>query len=273
MVAVLTLVMGLSMTSCLDTENSGTAWDMYGIFRIYNTYGTYFLKDSGGNSYYPTAASQAQLEAQGFRLSENNMIFAYVKFVEEETTTKADNTDNTPITRDVELLSVMPLDGEEVEVSSTKEVMEMDVPETAPIVTVDFSSYTSTDVGVLIAKPLLFDLETLLIPVRFNLSNSNELFQKHKLVLACSMDEMTEGSTDLVFYLRHDKGEDDGISYITDQTLGYNISNAVSNFRMLTGVEQPTKIIIKTHEDANQTGEIPEEYTTYEIEYKLSSEN
>ena len=270
MVAVLTLVMGLSMTSCLDSNSSETAWDQVTVFRIHSNMGIYFLNDIAGNTFYPTAASQAQLEAAGFSFSENNVIWAFIKFVNEGDFDAYLNSE-TPQSYDIEMLSVATLDGEDVEVSSSKEVMEMDVPETAPIVTLDFSEVT--DAGVAAPKPMLFDLETLLIPVRFNLSNSNELFQGHKLVLACSMDEMTEGSTDLVFYLRHDKGEDDGFSYVADQTLGYDISNAVNIFTMNNGGIEPTKIIIKTHEDVNQTGEIPEEYTTYEIEYKLSSEN
>lgn len=263
MLVALTLIMGLSMTSCLDsTEGSSIS---YAYLRVKGAYGLNWFEDVLGNKLYPTTASLTQVEASSdFKMSETNLAYIAFEFVEDETAgTQSLSETSEPQDYNIELVAAASMDGPEVVISQTVEDMEVEVPETAPVNTLTLNS----GYGAESVKPMLYDLETLILPIQFNLSNDNEKFKMHKLVLACSRSEMTEGATDLVFYLRHDKGEDDGISYFYNQWYGYDIRYAVDEFQMATGAE-PKKIIVKAHEDINQTGDIPDNYTEYEVEYK-----
>ena len=266
MLVALTLIMGLSMTSCLNSDSTESQYDLAPIVRVYGSLGSYYFVDSAGGIYYPSYASISELEANGFSFSEVNYAFAFLKFIDDETTDSSTDS-STSQKREVDVVGIMSLDGEDVVISQTKEDMDIDAPETAPVVTLDFSSISSYTYSILVSKPILFDLETLIIPSRFNLSNDEDEYKKHKLVLACNMEEVQAGNTNLVFYYRHDKGTDEGKEVVVDGTYCYNIRNAVAEFTAKAG-NTPTKIIVKAHEDLYQSGKLPEDYTTYEVEYK-----
>lgn len=267
MTAALMLVMGIMMTSCLNSDNSESLYDWAGFVLVQNTMaGTYF-QDAGGNKLIPTYESLMAVEQAGFKSSETNVAFIYVKMVEDtETSTKAGET--TPQTFDVKLVAAQSLDGEDVVVAPNAEEMAGMAPETAPVGSLEFSDNTwGTTV-----KPMLFDLNTLLLPIQFYLTNDNEKFKLHKLYLACNMEEVSEGDTTLVFYLRHDRGEDDKAEVYYSQWYGFDIRAAVNMFAMKSGAD-PTKIVIKAHETQSMTTELPENYEEYEVEYTLETQN
>ncbi len=267
MLVALTLIMGLSMTSCLNSSEGSTI--SYAFLRVKGTLGLYYFEDVIGNKLYPTTASLTQIEANSdFKMSETHLAYIAFEFVEDETQGVQSLSESIePQDYNIELVGAMSLDGPEVVISQTMDDMVGDAPETAPINTLNLNP--GYDEGT---KPYLYDLETLVLPIQFNLSNDNEKFKMHKLALACCKADMTEGTTDMIFYLRHDKGEDDGTTYYYNQWYAYDIRNAVAEFQMETGAT-PQKIIIKAHEDINQSGEMPEEYTEYEVEYKAPTLN
>lgn len=268
MTAALMLVMGIMMTSCLNSDNSESLYDWAGFVRVesYSMGGTLFV-DAAGNKLIPTYESLIAAEQAGFEYSETNVAFVYVKMVkEDETATKATETE--PKEYNVKLVAAQSLDGEDVVVAQTAEEMAGMAPETAPVGTLEFSDNTwGTTV-----KPMLFDLNTLLLPIQFYLTNDNEKFKLHKLYLACNMEEVSEGDTTLVFYLRHDRGEDDKAEVYYSQWYGFDIRAAVNMFAMKSGAD-PTKIVIKAHETQSMTTELPENYEEYEVEYTLETQN
>ena len=270
MVAVLTLVMGLSMTSCLNSDSSESTFDWGGVYRIQSSMGrTYFL-DMAGNTYVPTSASLALMESNyGFDPSDSRFAMIYFKWVEstEQTDGGTDGSTTTPQTRDIELVSASNIIDGEMAIVQTEADLDIDAPETAPIITLE-----PTDAyGNASAQPALFDLDNLLLPIYFNLDGNTEDYEKHKLVLACNMGEVLQEATELVLYVRHDKGDDDSRTHYVGSWYAYDISYAVAQFEQKAG-NTPTKLIVKAHEDEYQSGEMPDDYTEYEIEYKLPTE-
>lgn len=263
MLVALTLIMGLSMTSCLNSNSSGSTWDGYGIFRVESSIMGYYFTDPLGNSYMPTAASLASMESSGFDISKADYANFYFKWAEDETEAE-DKYDDTTTTHsfDIEILSIAGITEDEIFIAQTDEEMEANAPETAPIMTLSPSDGYSKSI------PVLFDLDAVLLPIYFNIGDdSQEVFKKHKLVLACNMSEVESGSTELTLYLRHDKGTDDEKQYYTGNWYAFNLRSVIAEFTVKAG-NIPTKLIIKAHEDLYQTGKMPEDYTTYEIEYK-----
>ena len=74
---------------------------------------------------------------------------------------------------------------------------------------------------------------------------TNDKFKMHKFALACVLDEIEVGATDLVFYLRHDKGADDKTDVYYSNWYGYDIKNALERFKEKAG-NLPTKLVIKS---------------------------
>ena len=266
MLVALTLIMGLSMTSCLNSDSSGSLWDGAGIFRVQSGYlgSGYYFTDTFGNRLNPTPASLSQAEANGFKISEADFVYLYFKWAEDEAIIedKLSNT-TTPQDFDIEIASIAGFEENEIMVNQTAEEMEATAPETAPIMTLS-PSINGTSTG----GPLLFDLNSIIIPIYFNIGEgTQEAFNKHQLVLACDMSEVTPGSTEFNLYLRHDKGDDKGITYSTSNWYAFDLRYAISEFEAIAG-NVPTKLIINAHEDEYQSGDMPKNYTTYEVDYK-----
>lgn len=268
MVAALTLVMGVMMTSCLNSDGGESLYDWAGIVRVYSSMGNPYFVDSAGNKLFPTTLSVSAIEQAGVKFSDSKIALVYVKLVEdtENGATGLATEGTTPQSYDVELVGAQTLDGEPVVTAYSQEAMDEQAPETSPVGTLSFFDNWG---GVMDAY--LFDLDMLMVPIQFYLTNDTEKFKLHKLYLACNMEEVMEGSTELVFYLRHDRGSDEGASVPYSQWYGYDISSAVRQFAAKAGAN-PTKIVIKAHE-APATTTIPETYKTYEVEYKLSTQN
>lgn len=263
MTAALMLVMGIMMTSCLNSDNSPAINYLY--VRVQSSmFGFYYFEDALGNKFTPTETSAAEVDASGFKASETKFAYIAFEFVEE---TQAASKEVTNEEYTIKLLGAKSIDGEDVVVASNQENMEMMAPETAPIGTLKFTDSWGTS-----AQPMLFDLDAVMVPISFYLTNDNEKFKMHKLYLACNLEDVKAGDTELVFYVRHDRGEDENASVTYAQWYGFDIRSAISEFVNLAGAT-PSKLIIKAHETSNPTTEIPEQYQEYEIEYKMPELN
>lgn len=263
MVAALTLVMGVMMTSCLDSSDSPSI--QYGYARVHSMMGVYYFEDALGNTYTPTSASASKVDASGFKASETNLAYIAFEYIEDEIQQKTSEVVENQEFK-IELLGAQSIDGDGVVVAYGKEDMETRAPETAPVGSLYFDNTWGA------VKPSLFDLDAVLVPISFYLTNDNDKFKMHKLYLACDMEEVTEGDTELVFYLRHDRGEDENASVVYSQWYGFDVREAVCSFVAKAGAV-PTKLIIKAHESSSMTTEIPNEYKEYEIEYKMPDLN
>lgn len=260
---ILALSVSLLMTSCLDSSDSPSI--QYGYARVHSTMWGYYFEDAFGNTYTPTSVSASKVDASGFKASETNLAYIAFEYIEDEIQQKTSEVVENQEFK-IELLGAQSIDGDGVVIAYGKEDMETRAPETAPVGTL----YLNNTWGAV--KPSLFDLDAVLVPISFYLTNDNDKFKMHKLYLACDMEEVKEGDTELVFYLRHDCGEDENASVVYSQWYGFDVKAAVSAFVAKTGAV-PTKLKIRAHESSNMTTEIPNEYKEYEIEYKMPDLN
>lgn len=157
-----TLLMGVSLTSCLSDDAGESMYD--GIGYVRTVMGTYFI-DPNGNTYYPTSSSVVEMEAQGFKMSEANLAYIAFKYVEDTPTTKAD-ANTTPKTFRIKLVSAAAVDSYQTEEAASIEDMETMVPENAPIVTLEpTDNYGQT------YKPWMYGTEMLVLPVSWKMEN------------------------------------------------------------------------------------------------------
>ena len=237
LMVALTLLMGIAFTSCLNSDD-GEYDDIYGMVLVNNYMGLLSFEDAAGNTYQPTSASVTQFEANSsLKISDSRMGIILGKSIEPETNV----------------------------VSMTAESLVVDAPETAPVITLKLENGS--------VQPFLYNKDILVTPIAWRLQNDNDKFKMHKFALACVLDEIEAGATDLVFYLRHDKGADDKTDVYYSNWYGYDIKNALERFKEKAG-NLPTKLVIKSHESGNNSNtEIPENYTEYTVEYKIASTN
>ena len=263
---VCTLFMSVSLTSCLNTDDEGTGYEAILQVHVDNYYGAPIFIDAVGNQLWPTSKSMAYFNQNGYDLTDYDMAIIYFNYVDDETGTvsSSSGSSTTPQNYDIELVAFSPMDMLQSTGVQTAEEMETAAPETAPMLTLK----QSTSAGTLI--PYLFDSRTAVAYTGFWLTNDKDMFEEHSLKMVYVCDEINTGSEDLVLYLRHDRGDDDGTESYYANYYGLNIQGAVSYFKSITG-RDPNKIILKAKECTYGTTELPEGYVEYEIEYETST--
>lgn len=251
-----TLLMGVSFTSCLDS-NEGEVYNVQGWTIVDSYMGYVTFKDAVGNVYTPTQASLTQFETENkVKISDYKMGFVVGKTVEPETGAKTTNFTFT-------LKAFRPLIYANAVVAPTKEDLDTAAPENSPVRTLNVEGM----------QPALFNKDILVLPISWRLQNDKDKFKLHKLALACALDEIEEGDTELVFYVRHDNGGDDKYDVYYYDWYAYDIQYALHSFEAKTG-KLPTKLVIKAHETGDYgTNEMPTAYTDYTVEYKVASAN
>lgn len=257
-----TLLMGVSLTSCLSDDAGESMYD--GIGYVRTVMGTYFI-DPNGNTYYPTSSSVVEMEAQGFKMSEADLAYIAFKYVEDTPTTKAD-ANTTPKTFRIKLVSAAAVDSYQTEEAASIEDMETMVPENAPIVTLEpTDNYGQT------YKPWMYGTEMLVLPVSWKMENKEEMLKQHTLSLVYIDSDEAESGTELVFYLRHDKGTDTKNRCFAVRNKAYNIKNIMDDFKDKNG-SYPTTIIVKAKTDVDGAT-LPENYTDYSISLNWSTQS
>lgn len=251
-----TLLMGVSFTSCLDS-NEGVVYDVEGwpmLVRSYMGYVTFEKAD--GTIYTPTQTSLTQFETNNsIKVSDYKMGFVLGQTIEPETDTKATNITFT-------LNTFQPITFANAVVAQTKRDMDTVAPENSPV------RMQSVKIS-----PDLFNEDILMIPISWRLQNDGEKFKLHKLALACALDDIQEGDTELVFYIRHDNGGDEKFDVYYSAWYAYDIQSALNSFEAKTG-KLPTKLVVKAHEAGDYgNNEMPTTYTDYSVEYKVASAN
>lgn len=262
-----TLLMGISLTSCLNSsDNSDNTQGHFARVKrgdITSGYQDYF-EDYLGNKLLPTSTSLIQVEANGnFKMSSSNFAFITYKMLELDGTTKAE-TETTAKSYDINLLSAVNCDGPTPVTVEKTEDMENVAVENAPIFSLTYDNGYS---------PFLYDKETLFLPVYYKMENKAEQVSQHKLNLVCNLEGITPESTDIVFYLRHDRGTDEKSEALNVAYNGYNIRQALARFTAATGGKEPTKVIVNVKETGAyaSSNELPEKYTVYSGEFKVGS--
>ena len=224
-----TLLMGVSFTSCLNDDAGESMYD--GIGYVRTVMGSYFV-DLYGNTYHPTMASVTEMEAEGGTF--------------------------TPQDYRIKLVSAIAVDSYSTRYASSVEDMEA-IPETAPIVTLEpTDNYGQT------YKPWMYGAEMLVLPISWKMENKEEMLKQHTMELVYINDESNESSTELVFYLRHNKGTDTKTDVFAVRNKAYDVKQIMSDFKGKHG-SYPTTIRIKAKTDMDGA-KLPEKYTDYTIE-------
>lgn len=250
-----TLLMGVSFTSCLDSDE-GEVYDVPGLAMLVRSYMGYVtFEDAAGNIYTPTQASLTQFETNNsIKISDYKMGFVTGTKIEPETGTKA-----TDIPFSLKIFQ--PITFANAVVAQTTEEMDVVAPETSPVITLNS--------GI---SPSLFNKDILVTLIFWRLQNDNEKFKLHKLTLACALDEIEEGDTELVFYVRHDNGGDDKSDVYYYNWYAYDIQAALNSFKAKTG-KLPTRLVVKAHESGEYSTTMPTTYTEYPIDYTKFANN
>ncbi len=265
----LTLLMGASLTSCINSDETESAFDGAGMFYVVNSYMGSYFEDPIGNKLYPTSASVLAMETNyGFKMSETKLAVIYYKFVKDETGTAKAKANTTPQSYDIVLVSAAACDGPDLITTATQEEMEESVTENAPIVSLTptvNNGYTYQEL-----KPAFYDTKTLVLPIAWRMENKSETIAQHKFNLVYVMSDTEADATDLVLYLRHDRGTDEKTDAGTYTQDGYNIEEAVYHFEGVTG-KKPQNVIIKSKNNETDS-KMPEKYTEVSVEYKTNQQ-
>lgn len=257
MMVALTLLMGLSLTSCLNSDDTSDN-TRQGLFRVKGYMGMNYFEDTAGNKLYPTSASLTSVESSSsFKMSSTNLAYIQYRMVETEASTKAETT---PESYNITLSAAAALDGLTPIMAENTAEMESTVPENAPIVTIGMEN-TAFNV------PFLYDKETLFLPIVFRQANNESVVEQHKMRLVCNREEIEAGDTELVLYLRHDRGTDEKTDVMNYAYQGFNITEIVNEFTNITGGE-PAKVTLSVKETGTYATEMPAASTTYSADFK-----
>lgn len=255
-----TLLMAVSLTSCLKSSDNSNGSYAHFVRVVEGTtvdgYQRHF-EDYLGNKLYPTTASLLQVEAtSNFKMESTHFTYIQYKPVESEKKTKAGT--ETAKSNDINLLSAVTCDGPKPIIAKDKAEMERLAVENAPILSLNYGRGFA---------PFLFDKKTLFLPVYYKMENKTEQISQHKHRLVCNLEDITSGTTDLLFYVRHDRGTDEKTEVVNVAYNGYDISTIVQRFVEVTGAE-PQNVTVKVKETGEYSATMPEEYTTYTGEFK-----
>lgn len=257
-----TLLLGVTFTSCLDSDDDSDRTG-YAMVRCKSYMGLGWFEDRYGNQLTPTAASLLNVETQTkFNMSSTHLAMIQYRLVETEAT--ASGSENTNKKYDIELLAAESLDGPAVVVATDAEDMATKAPETASVVTIKSGSFSYV--------PYVYDKETIFLPIVFRWSNESSMASQHKMVLACNLEDVTSGSKQLTFYLRHDKGTDEKETSVVGTLKAYNISEAVSRFNAIAGNE-PETVVLYVKETGEYSTTEPTELTKYTAKFNSTNDN
>lgn len=272
LVMALAMVMGLTMTSCLETDNGPQQFSGY--VKVVSFMGYSYFEDLAGNKYYPTSTSLADMKANmGFEMSTSHFVFLQYQLAETEgANTKADSGETGKQEFSITLSYAVALDGPQPITVATAEELETAAPEVDPIVSFGTEN-------AFLGTPFYYNTEYIYMPVVYNVKKAGknekqeDVIKMHTINLAWVSEETAADATELVLYLRHDRDyeyntdEDGKVTDTKAQTLSYgayDIRSIMEAFRIKTG-NYPEEVTVKVHETADygMADEMPEDYTTY----------
>lgn len=250
MTLALTLLLGVSFTSCLDSD-SESVYDGGGYVRV-GMYGLCF-EDLSGNYYYPTSTSLAQMTSNGFNMSSSDLCYILYKFVESSSSSST----RAGASYTIELKAAQSIDSYDAYSVSSEEGLE-NYRETAPIVSVTpYDSYYGTT-----SSPMLYGKEMVILPVQWKMTNSSDMLAQHTFNLLYLPDENEATNGTMTLYLRHDRGSDESAEVSATVLKAFDIEYLVDSYNMRNG-SYPR--YIKIRYKAGTTTEMPSTYTDYTI--------
>lgn len=261
------LVMGLSLTSCLDSGDSGTSWEDARTVYIRNILGRPFFVDAYGVQYNPSPESMNAFRQNNpdFDLIDYKMMNIYFNYhVEEDvTTTKQTGSTATSPSYEIDLVAYMVI--EMPEVLSVQSTADLANHETAPVIPLEQNT------GYGFNAPQQLDEKTVLAYTGFYLANDADKLNSHKFRMVYVKDEITADSKDLTLYVCHNRGDDDKTDAYWATTCGFDMQAALKEFRNVTG-NDPEKIILKAKTSSSATTTLPSDYSEYDIDFQTFEE-
>lgn len=270
LMVALTLLMGVSLTSCLNSD-SDYVQQIPIIAKVYNTYGSYTFKTNDGYTITPTMASVSACETAGIKLSEMAGKIAYIIYTADglvlnETTKTLDG---------VTLVGALSLDNK-VAVVPGKEIdkLPQDSIANSPILSLEANN----------GKPMFMDATSILLPVHYTVKKN-----ENYVTLVYYTDEPEDNGDVLRLHLRlNTKGKDTGYSYTSydysnNGYIGlylkaYDLTSVFMTYLQKKGMtpsaaNYPKKIEIVTQENSYST-DLTDSQTkekVYTVEYKTTS--
>lgn len=209
LVVALTLLMGISFTSCLNSDSDPYNYGG-GMVKVQNYRGVYSFKGENGVTITPTSASISALEANGFKMSDmsDKVAQIYYRWDPTQVDIPADEKD----VKEVELYSIESLDNT-VEIVEQKGVAANDSiskSNNAAIISLGYDAG-----GIKYAPKFFYDDHTLLLPINYYITN-----KRHFLTLVYYPNE--DNGTTLRLYLGHNSNGDSTSTNSTSYTLTAN---------------------------------------------------
>lgn len=241
------LLVGVSMTSCLNSESDPTSWGNP-IVKVYTTYYPpyVYFETMDGLTIEPTEASYNASISQGFDwASYNGQIVQLQYYYNSESPDVV--IDDSGI-RGVTLSSLVTLNSA-VEIVQTPGAVN-DSINNMPIISIGEENYNGSTI-----EPVYWDARTLFVPINYFLNSEIHYFTLEYHPYETMADDGT-----LRLYLQHNKGEDSptnqvdswnmmlyyGYSYLYYRA--FNLSK-VENYLMMQGKTMPSSVTIVTRED------------------------
>lgn len=245
----LTMLMGITMTSCLNSDGENNFPDFYAVpARVNEFMGTVIdLELANGMKLVPTAVSVKQLKDAGKNVVDFDYVIVYAKTVKVE---GKDNTNSKEVNVTLQDFTGCPDEDVEV-VDSEQEFARM---ENAPFVPMSTAAA---------AVPFKFDNETLVVPVVFLTANDKKEYEKHKVNLVYKDFEDAVDNT-MVLYLVHDNGGDTKTDALAGDFYFFELREALMQYQMKNGAA-PAKVKVMVHE--SQNSEMPKDYKSYEVDF------
>ena len=267
MLSALMLLMGVSFTSCLDSDNDYVPTkSMYG--KLYSSYGSYYFKLNNGYTITPSYASVAAIEANGTKLSTFDGHLVYFIYTAEglepnETTKTLDG---------VTLQGLITLDNT-VQVVGGKEedALPQDSIATSPIITMEYGQ----------SKPEFWDATTLLLPVQFSVKKA-----ENYVTLVYYTDEEADNGDILRLHLRlnakgnaltsnytsYEYASEGG--YLGMYLRAYNLDDVFRIYMSKKGMgAYPTQVQIVAQVNSYSTEMTEAQEKVYTVEYKPETSN
>lgn len=189
----LTLIMGVSFTSCMNSDNDTTIY-RGALAKVYSMYGmSYYFKTAEGITITPTATSVAELEARGFKFSEVEGQVVQIAYQWDSSVLEIP--DNATKIEGVALTGIISLDSQ-VEVVDEPGAANDSISDT-PIISLK-KEVSST----FAYEPYYFDTNTLMLPINYYIQT-----KPHSFTLVYYPNEETTDGT-IKLYLRHKKSGD-----------------------------------------------------------------
>ena len=242
------LCMGLSFTSCLDSNNDSDTSYVGGFVKVSSNYmglGS-FKSPDGKTTITPSSASISNLEQNGFKLANVNAAFIQGTYNKEENL----DVESTLKFNNVNVTYAAPLDAP-VEIVYERGAAN-DSVNTACIREIDNTNRTSNYFDDSYNKPWFFyDETTLVLPINYNLS----LQKLHAFTLVFYASEVEQGDTSLKLSLKHYNAKEnssnyESYSYASAYPFAYfyafDLSTAIEHWqRALQTSSEPTSVTIE----------------------------